>query len=572
MTNCESDMPGKMTLSTSPCPLPLTTKTDTTGLSWLTFCQIENEFMQLFQLTQRETKRQMTMAGLGCGLLLCIVSCSSAPASSASSTTANVGANISTAMPELLVERLSWGINTSSAMQVHQLGSAKYVQQQLQLAPMSNVPDMPQAIKDQIAAMTISQKSMMDIADEIEQLKKAAENKDAGDDAKKTYQQELNRLDKEAQSRAILRALYSPQQLQEQLSWFWFNHFNVFQGKANIRAMLGDYEEQAIRPHVLGHFRELLAATAHHPAMLRYLDNEQNAINHPNENYAREIMELHSMGVDGGYSQHDVQELARILTGVGFNFNRDRTPNLGKLQGQYVRNGAFEFNPRRHDYGDKQFLGHTIRGRGLGELDEAIDLLSKNPATAHFISKKLAMFFVGETPSPDLINSMAQTFSATDGDIKAVLSTMFSSKEFISSLGHQFKDPQHYVFSAMRLAYDDKPILNTQPVINWLSRLGQPRYGKLTPDGYPLTATAWDSPGQMTTRFEIARAIGNGSAGLFRTDSGTDFPGFPKLSNVLYFTYLQSMLSQNTLKSLDQASSPQEWNTLLLASPEMMVR
>jgi uncharacterized protein (DUF1800 family) len=306
--------------------------------------------------------------------------------------------------------------------------------------------------------------------------------------------------------------------------------------------------------------------------MLRYLDNEQNAINHPNENYAREIMELHSMGVDGGYSQHDVQELARILTGVGFNFNRDRTPNLGKLQGQYVRNGAFEFNPRRHDYGDKQFLGHTIRGRGLGELDEAIDLLSKNPATAHFISKKLAMFFVGETPSPDLINSMAQTFSATDGDIKAVLSTMFSSKEFISSLGHQFKDPQHYVFSAMRLAYDDKPILNTQPVINWLSRLGQPRYGKLTPDGYPLTATAWDSPGQMTTRFEIARAIGNGSAGLFRTDSGTDFPGFPKLSNVLYFTYLQSMLSQNTLKSLDQASSPQEWNTLLLASPEMMVR
>jgi uncharacterized protein (DUF1800 family) len=557
----------KMAVSTSPCKLPLTVVLRSIRCAISVFdrinCQIEKVFMQLFQLT----KSRLIIAGLGCSL---IVSCSSAPTSSV--TAANVGTNINIAMPELLVERLSWGINSSSAMQVHQLGPVKYLQQQLQLAPMTNVPDMPQAIKDQIAGMTISQKSMLDIAAEIEQLRQASDANGSTDDARKNYQQELNRLDKEAQSRAILRALYSPQQLQEQLCWFWFNHFNVFQGKANIRAMLGDYEEQAIRPHVLGHFRDLLTATSRHPAMLRYLDNEQNAINHPNENYAREIMELHSMGVDGGYTQRDVQELARILTGVGFNFKRESPPKLGKFQDQYVRSGAFEFNPRRHDYGDKIFLGHTIKGRGLGELDEAINLLSRNPATAHFVSKKMALFFVGDAPTPALIDGMAATFLATDGDIKAVLNTLFSSAEFTSSLGHQFKDPQHYVYSALRLAYDDKPILNTMPVINWLSRLGQPRYGKLTPDGYPLTATAWDSPGQMTTRFEIAKAIGNGSAGLFRTDSGTDYPGFPKLSNVLYFTYLQSMLSQNTLKSLDQANSPQEWNTLLLASPEMMVR
>jgi len=506
--------------------------------------------------------------------MLCIVSCSSAPKSSsgARAVSASVGANVNTAMPELLVERISWGINTGSAMQVHQLGAARYLQQQLQLETMSNVSDMPQAIQDQIAGMTISQKNMMEIAAEIEQLRQASDGKDASDDARKNYQQELNRLDKEAQSRAILRALYSPQQLQEQLTWFWFNHFNVFQGKANIRAMLGDYEEHAIRPYVLGHFRDLLIATSRHPAMLRYLDNEQNAVNHPNENYAREIMELHSMGVDGGYTQRDVQELARILTGVGFNFKREGTPNFGKLQSQYVRNGAFEFNPRRHDYGDKQFLGHTIKGSGLGELNEAITLLSKNPATARFVCKKLALFFVGDAPSPDLINSMSSTFLATDGDIKAVLSTLFAAPEFTASLGRQFKDPQHYVYSALRLAYDDRPILNTQPVINWLNRLGQPRYGHLTPDGYPLTSTAWDSPGQMTTRFEIAKAIGNGSAGLFKTDNGVDLPAFPKLSNVLYFTYLQSTLSPNTLKSLDQANSPQEWNTLLLAAPEMMVR
>jgi len=278
------------------------------------------------------------------------------------------------------------------------------------------------------------------------------------------------------------------------------------------------------------------------------------------------------MGVDGGYTQRDVQELARILTGVGFNFKREGPPKLGKYQDQYVRSGAFEFNPRRHDYGDKMFLGHAIPGRGLSELDEALTLLSRHPATAHFVSKKLALFFVGDNPSPSLIDSMAATFLHTDGDIKAVLSTLFAAPEFVASLGHQFKDPQHYVYSALRLAYDDRPILNTQPVINWLNRLGQPRFGHLTPDGYPLTSAAWDSPGQMTTRFEIAKAIGNGSAGLFRTENGVDLPGFPKLSNVLYFTYLQSMLGPNTLKSLDQANSPQEWNTLLLACPEMMVR
>ncbi len=472
------------------------------------------------------------------------------------------------AVAPLLLARLTWGINAGSVQQINALGSKAWLEQQLQPQP----GQLPAAIQEQIAGMTISQKNLFDIASELEQLRQASDADGAKDEARKNYQQELNRLDREAQSRAILRALYSPQQLQEQLSWFWFNHFNVFQGKANIRAMLGDYEEQAIRPHVLGHFRELLMATAHHPAMLRYLDNEQNAINHPNENYARELMELHSMGVDGGYSQRDVQELARILTGVGFNFKREAPPKLGKLQDQYVRSGVFEFNPRRHDYGDKLFLGHTIRGRGLAELDEAIDILAREPATAHFVSKKLALFFVGDTPSAGLVDTLAQTYLSTDGDIRAILKTLFASDEFKQSLGHQFKDPQHYVYSALRLAYDAKPILNTAPVMNWLSRLGQPRYGKLTPDGYPLVSAAWDSAGQMTTRFEIARAIGSGSAGLFKSETGNERAGFPNLSNALYFTYLQKTLSPATLSSLEQANNAQEWNTLLLAAPEMMMR
>jgi uncharacterized protein (DUF1800 family) len=545
------------------------------------------ESMPIFQfLPHRCSDQAQGKTTLSLGLMLVsgvllssLVACSNAPTapnntatSGATVQTANSGMNASlNAKPELLLQRLSWGINPSSAQLVNKIGATAYIQQQLQLAPMTGVA-MPQAIQDQIAALQISQKSMVDIATELELMRQASDDSGAKEEARKAYREQLNRLDKESQSRAILRAIYSPQQLQEQLCWFWFNHFNVFQGKANIRAMLGDYEEQAIRPHVLGHFRELLSATAHHPAMLRYLDNEQNAVNHPNENYAREIMELHSMGVDGGYTQRDVQELARILTGVGFNMKREGPPKLGKLQDQYVRRGLFEFNPRRHDYGDKQFLGHTIKGRGLAELNEALDILSSHPSTAHFISKKLALFFVSDTPSPALVDSMAQTYLATNGDIKAILLTMMNSDEFAQSLGHQFKDPQHYVFSALRLAYDDKPILNTGPVINWLSRLGQPRYGKLTPDGYSLTSTAWDSPGQMTTRFEIAKTIGNGSAGLFKSDSGTEVAGFPKLSNALYFDYWQKIVSANTLKSLDQANSPQEWNTLLLASPEMMSR
>ena len=163
------------------------------------------------------------------------------------------------------------------------------------------------------------------------------------------------------------------------MTWFWFNHFNVHQYKANIRAMLADYEEHAIRPHALGRFRDLLAATLRHPAMLRYLDNADNAAGRINENYAREIMELHTMGVGSGYSQHDVEELARCLTGLGIDARPDNPRLKPELQAQLVRDGLFEFNPARHDYGDKVFLGHSIKGQGLAEIDEVLDILARHP-------------------------------------------------------------------------------------------------------------------------------------------------------------------------------------------------
>jgi uncharacterized protein (DUF1800 family) len=472
-----------------------------------------------------------------------------------------------------VVNRVAWGVNGSTLRQANALGLDAYIERQLhpQAAP------LPQQVQAQIDAMTITQRPADQLVLEIEQRRKTATaivNDDDKKAALQAYQQELNRLAREAATRSMLRALYSPNQLQEQMTWFWMNHFNVHQGKRDLRAMIGDYEEQAIRPHALGKFRDLLAATAHHPAMLRYLDNEQNAVNRINENYARELMELHTLGVNGGYSQRDVQELARILTGVGVNHG-DNMPNVRRpLQAQYVRRGLFEFNPNRHDYGDKQFLGQTVRGRGLAELDQALDRLSRDPATAHFISRKLAMFFVADEPSAALVERMAQTFLHSDGSIAATLNTLFAAPEFAQSLGHKFKDPVHYVVSAVRLAYDDKPILNAGPMLNWLNRMGEPLYGRQTPDGFPLTEAAWASPGQMTTRFEIAKAIGSGSAGLFKTDGPQPLerPAFPQLSNALYFQSLQPTLSPATRQALDQAGSPQEWNTFLLASPEMMNR
>lgn len=358
------------------------------------------------------------------------------------------------------------------------------------------------------------------------------------------------------------------------MNWFWLNHFSVAQSKRNLRAMVGDYEETAIRPRALGKFRDLLAAVVYHPAMLRYLDNEQNGVGRLNENLARELMELHTLGVDGGYSQRDVQALARVLTGVGVSQAPANPTSKFELQAGYVRRGLFEFNPARHDFGAKQLLGQPMRGKGLAEVDEALDRLARHPATARFISFKLAQFWLADEPPAPLLARMSQTFQRTDGDIADTLKTLLTSPEFAQGAGKKFKDPMRYVVSAVRLAYDDKTILNAGPILNWLNRMGEPLYGRPTPDGYALTASAWASPGQMALRFEIAKAIGSGNAGLFKSEGAQpqERAAFPQLSNALYFQSIRQTLSAGTRQALEQAASAAEWNTLLLASPEMMTR
>jgi len=476
--------------------------------------------------------------------------------------------------PVAVAERVTWGIDQAAFGRIKNAGVDRFIEYELQPDPRTPLPAEVQA---QIASMRISQQTMFEIVTSLEQHRResnALKDPDARKAGQQAYQAELNQLADEATQRSLLRELYSGKQLQEQLAWFWTNHFSIFRGKANLRAMVGDYDENAIRPHVLGHFRDLLAATVFHPAMLRYLDNEQNAAGRINENYARELMELHTLGVSGGYTQADVQELARILTGLGVNQSDKTPPVKPELRSQYVRRGLFEFNPNRHDYGQKHFLGRTIAGRGLAEVDEVIDILSRHPATARFVSRKLATYFVADDPSPALLERMASTFVATDGDIASTLRVMFHSPEFAASLGRKFKDPAHYVISALRVAYPTKVITNAAPVVTWLRRLGEPSFGRQTPDGYSPEQSAWASAGQMTARFEIARIIGSGSARLFKTDwpESGESDAFPQLTNTVYLEAFDRRLAPATRHALDEARSPEEWNAFLLASPEFMYR
>jgi len=473
-----------------------------------------------------------------------------------------------------LVNRITWGASPSAVADIQKRGAEPWLSRQLHPAPTDQLPPEAQA---EIDALPVGRMPLAALVVQMDAQNKAANqitDPDQKKAAQQAYNQAFNDLARQAATRSLLRDLYSPEQLKEQMTWFWFNHFSVFQGKRDIRAMVGDYEDQAIRPHALGRFRDLLEATLRHPAMLRYLDNDQNAVGHINENYAREIMELHTLGVGAGYTQKDVQELARILTGVGV----DLSPNPPNLKpaylGLYVRDGLFEFNPNRHDFGDKVFLGHTIRGSGFGEVEQALDILARDPATARHVSLQLATYFMGDDPPAPLVARMSDAFRRSDGDIAQVLGVLFHSLEFDASLGHKFKDPAHYAVSAVRLAYDDRVILNTGPIQGWLNRLAEGLYNHETPDGYSMVAAAWDGPGQLATRFEIARQIGSGSAGLFRPDikGAVDQPAFPQIQNALYFGGLSQTLGAPTRVALSQAASPQDWNTLFLSSPEFMRR
>lgn len=491
-----------------------------------------------------------------------------------------------------LVNRATWGVTPTTLREVEARGWQAWFEDQLR--PRDD--GLPEAVRGAIAAMRISQESYDALmrSTTYARLGPAGLGPEAGASiglnipsgmtpeqrqaALEAYNRDLNELAREASSRSLLRAIHSRNQLHEQMSWFWMNHFSVFQGKANVRGMMADYEDHAIRPYALGRFRDMLGAVARHPAMLRFLDNDRNAAGRINENLGRELLELHTLGVDGGYTQQDVQELARILTGVGVAAlaGPNLTPRMApRLAGQYVREGLFEFNPARHDYGDKTLLGVRIAGRGLAELDQALDLMARHPATARFIARKLASHFVADNPPAELVARMAARFTATDGDIAAVVREMFASREMRAALGTKFKDPQAWVVSAVRLVHDGDgapPVLNMTPLLGLLNNLGEPLRGRRTPDGWPLTAEAWSGSGQMNARFEAARALAAGPPALRGPDAPQRRSPTPRLADSPVVQALTPTLAPATRLALAQAANPYEWNTLFLAAPEMMHR
>ena len=381
----------------------------------------------------------------------------------------------------------------------------------------------------------------------------------------------------ETGQRTTWRALYSPNQLQEQLTWFWLNHFNVHAGKGNVGVTLDDYEARTIRPRALGKFRDLLEATMRAPAMMMYLDNQYNRVGHLNENYARELMELHTLGVHAGYTQKDVQELARVLTGLQINYGNKLPKMKDSLKSQVVREGAFLFNPAFHDYGEKVLLGHRIKGAGMAEIDQVADLLARHPSTARHISLKLAQYFVADQPPKALVEAMARTFQDSDGDIAQTMHTMFASRAFADSLGSgKFKDPMHYVYSTLRLAYSGMPpIVRADAVNGWLSRMGQPLYRRLTPDGYPLTQSDWSGSGQMTVRFDFARQVASNPQSFYRARNDhakPDLPAPPELAAVYRQQDRYGKLAPATRQAIESAKSVKDANMFLLSSPEFMRR
>ncbi|MBS0590406.1 MAG: DUF1800 domain-containing protein [Proteobacteria bacterium] len=473
----------------------------------------------------------------------------------------------------LWLDRVTYGLDSATVARFRQLGRQRFLDEQLA----GKNDALPAAVQAQIDNLDIAHQSAAKlVVDEIAEQKRI--NALGDEEMKATARKDRNamgyKMTYEATRRELLRAIYSPDQLKEQMVWFWLNHFNVFAPKGYVKFLVGDYADQTIRPYALGHFRDLVMATLKSPAMLQYLDNAQNAKGHINENYARELMELHTLGVDAGYTQGDVQELAKILTGVGIDPNHADPKVRPALRRYVVREGLFTFNPERHDFDDHTLLGQKIKGGGFDEIERAVDLIVKQPACAQFVSRKLATYFVADDPSPQLIDKMANTFQHTDGDIAQVLRTLFESSDFTASLGKKFKDPMHYVVSSVRMAYDGKTITNMHPVVTWLNNQGEALFGHVTPDGYALTENAWASSGQMSRRFEVARIIGNGNAGLFDAADGTKSveTGFPQLSSKLYFDAIQPYLSKSTLAALDKSASQQEWNAFLLASPEFNSR
>ena len=539
-----------------------------------------------------------------------------------------------------VLNRLGFGPTAAALDRVRTIGIEAYIDEQLHP---ERVPDS--AVAGRLADFTTLAKSSRELADKYflpaqmarrDQQRRARQNAAADSpplepQMRTPEQMNVARMQRapiaELTQQKILRAAYSDRQLEEVLVDFWFNHFNVFIGKGQVRTYLNEYERDAIRPHVFGRFRDLLGATAESPAMLFYLDNwqstaaadartsadtgpepgemrrqrqqmqpdrrpardarrarqeqmqermrqERTLADLPqmrrrglNENYARELMELHTLGVDGGYTQKDVQEVARAFTGWTI-----ANPRQG---------GPFRFDPRLHDDGEKVVLGHRIEpGGGKADGDHVLDILARHPSTARFIATKLARRFVTDNPPEKLIARAAERFRKTDGDLREVVRTIVTSPEFRARDAYRAKTktPFEYVVSAVRATGIDVP--NAMPLSQAVRDLGMPLYGAQPPTGYADRAEAWVNSGALLNRMNFALALTDGGMrggadGRKRDNppgARRAWPPPEQAARSLIATALAGDISESTAATVAKATTAPQALALVLGSPEFQKR
>ena len=489
-----------------------------------------------------------------------------------------------------VLNRLGFGARPGDVERVRAMGLAAYIDRQLRPGQLDD-----KQMSARLAGFETLDLSSRRIAEDyylpVQQARQQA-RRQAGNDATMTEpprrtpeQMELARKGRsvlmELSEQKILRAAYSERQLEEVMTDFWFNHFNVFAGKGPTQQYVTEYERDTIRPRVFGRFRDLLGATAKSPAMLFYLDNWQSAdpeaqdrrlanrrragIMFPgrmpippgdqpqqqrprrglNENYGRELMELHTLGVDSGYTQQDVVNVARAFTGWTID-----QPRQG---------GGFRFEPRMHDDGEKIVLGHKIRGGGQSDGEQVLDILASHPATAKFISTKLARRFVSDTPPPALVDRAAAKFRETNGDIRAVVTLIVTSPEFFSAEAKRakVKTPFEFVVSAIRAT--GAQVQSAEPLAQAIRQLGMPLYMCQPPTGYADRADAWVNTGALLNRMNFAVQLVGGRMRGVTAGNG-------QVGAVL------GPLSETTSATIAKATEPGQVTALILGSPEFQRR
>jgi uncharacterized protein (DUF1800 family) len=396
------------------------------------------------------------------------------------------------------LNRASFGPTREEVRKVNRLGVRAYLEEQIRPAEISD-----SLVEEKLAGlktMRLSSRELIELYPPPRQ--QAGQQEMMG----QQQMQGPRTVILELQQARLLRSVYSQRQLYEIMVDFWSNHFNVFSAKGADRWLTTAYDRDTIRPHALGRFRDLLLATAQSPAMLFYLDNWLSANpNAPaarmggpnnrrrglNENYARELMELHTLGVGGGYTQRDVQEVARCLTGW----------TIRQPRGE----GSFYFEPRIHDTGEKVVLGNRIpSGGGIEDGLRVIDLLAQHPSTARFISLKLARRFIADDPPPFLVDKAAEAFNKSAGDIPTVLRALIDSPEFYSPDIYQAKVKKPLEFAASALRTTGAEVQLSHQLLRYLGRMGEPLFLAQPPTGHPDVAASWTSPDMLLTRMNFA--------------------------------------------------------------------